>query len=61
MDVGVVVPERIRDAEEWRVLGRKLRARSPEVFAKVLVLLATYGLPEDDLDPEFITESYSPA
>lgn len=51
---GSSVPREIVDAEEWRVLGEKLRALSPELYREVLTALAAVSLGSDD-DAEKIT------
>ncbi len=52
------VPERIQLAERWRVVGKKLRKRSPEVFAKVFEMLVTSDEEEAEQDPTRITNGY---
>lgn len=45
-------------AEEWRVLGEKLRKRSPQAFAKLIAMLATSGDDEEDDDSAHIDSVY---
>lgn len=42
------LPESIELAEQWRVLGIKLRDRSPVLFAKVFEVIATCAVGTED-------------
>lgn len=57
-DSSHVVPERIVMAELWRVLGEKLRKRSPHAFAKLMEMLTTSTIGVDDDDAEEIDDVY---
>lgn len=50
------IPESIRLAERWRLLGVALRQHAPEVFAKLFETLVVSQSLDDDA--EKITESY---
>lgn len=52
------VPERIELAERWRVAGKKLRTRSPAVFAKVFEMLVTCEVGEEAPDTTRMTNCY---
>lgn len=53
------VSERQELAEEWRRVGELLQKRSPELFEKVLVMVATSAVSaEPALDPD-ISEPYT--
>ena len=45
---GSRVPPEIADAEEWRVLGEKLRSLAPELYGEVLTALAAVAVPPDE-------------
>ncbi|HEY6038674.1 MAG TPA: hypothetical protein VIV58_30535 [Kofleriaceae bacterium] len=45
-------------AERWRVLGEKLRARSPRAFTKLLAVLTTSAVGPDDDDDDRIDSVY---
>lgn len=45
--------ERMAMAEQWRLLGEKLRRRSPHAFSKTIEMLTASASEEDeDLAPE---------
>lgn len=52
---GSGVPEKIKQAERWRLAGERLHALSPELFERVYNLLAI-SIPDEN--EEKITESY---
>lgn len=54
----VAVPEKIQEAERWRLLGERLRAVNPLAFERMIALLvaASIGLVDDNRDSN--TESY---
>lgn len=63
--MGVREGERINDradrrelAERWRQLGEKLRRRSPAAFDKLVALLATSTVIDDDEDALDIDSVY---
>lgn len=46
---GSRVPPEIADAEEWRALGKQLRALSPQLYREVLTALAAVALGPDEV------------
>lgn len=48
---GSAVPEKIQEAERWRVAGQKLRALAPHVYEQVFALLVA-SLPNDSDDSD---------
>jgi hypothetical protein len=52
------VPLEIRDAEEWRVLGERLRSRSSSMFRALFVMLVMSIGPETPNDDAEISKSY---
>jgi hypothetical protein len=57
--VGRDAAERQALAEQWRVLGEKLRERSPAAFEDLIANLAASVLPDDEGDPPAIDQIYS--
>lgn len=53
-----VVPEKIQSAEEWRVLGERLRELNPEMYEQVFQLLVLTTTGSSDEKPLPITKSY---
>jgi hypothetical protein len=50
--------ERRELAERWRVLGKKLRSRSPQQFRKVLAIFVASAIDADDEDEKKIDTVY---
>lgn len=46
------IPERIRLAEEWRVAGKSLRERSPQLYDKLFEMLAVLATRADEEEVE---------
>lgn len=52
------LPEKIQEAERWRIAGRKLRALAPHIYEQVFALLVA-SLPGDSDGPDdSSSESY---
>ena len=52
------IPASIVEAERWRLAGERLREVAPEVFGRVLVMLAHVAIEIDEQESEDITLSY---
>jgi hypothetical protein len=52
------VPATIQNAEEWRVLGEKLRRESPDLYEQVFAMFARMVIELSERADRNITESY---
>lgn len=52
------VPQAICDAERWRLLGREIRERDPELFERIFARIVFTYTREHYEDSRSTTESY---
>jgi hypothetical protein len=50
-------PERIRLAEEWRVAGKKLRERSPQLFSKLFEMIAVLATRDEEEETDTLADT----
>ena len=55
---GAAVPEKITEAERWRLAGKRLRAASPEMFEQMIAMVVASLPNDDDESDDSMTESY---
>jgi hypothetical protein len=55
---GSGVLERIHTAEEWRVLGEKIRRSAPELYEQLFAMFVEVACRSSDEERENIPESY---